>query len=55
MLAVQPRMEEVAQALRGALPGVPFLGGFTFGEQGRSVTGANLHGNLMISVIVFGA
>jgi len=55
MLAVQPRMEEVAAALRAALPGVPFLGGFTFGEQGRSVTGANLHGNLMISVIVFGA
>jgi len=55
MLAVEPRMEEVAGALRTALPGVPFLGGFTFGEQGRSVTGANLHGNLMISVIVFGA
>ncbi len=54
MLAIRPRMAEVVASLRQALPGVPFLGGFTFGEQGRSVTGQNLHGNLMISVIVFG-
>jgi len=54
MLAVRRRMPEVVEALRAALPGVPFLGAFTFGEQGRSVSGGNLHGNLMISVVVLG-
>jgi hypothetical protein len=54
MLAVRPRMDEVVAELRAALPGVPFLGAFTFGEQGQSVAGVNLHGNLMISVVVFG-
>ena len=54
MLAVRPRMAEVVAELRAALPGVPFLGAFTFGEQGQSVAGANLHGNLMISVVVLG-
>jgi hypothetical protein len=54
MLAVRPRMEEVVAELRAALPGVPFLGAFTFGEQGQSVAGTNLHGNLMISVVVLG-
>lgn len=54
MLAVRPRMEQVVSELRAALPDAPFLGVFTFGEQGQSVAGVNLHGNLMISVVVFG-
>jgi hypothetical protein len=54
MLAIQDRMEEVVANIRKALGGNPFLGAFTFGEQGCFVDGANYHGNLMMSVIVFG-
>jgi hypothetical protein len=53
MLAIQDRMEEVVANIREAFGGNPFLGVFTFGEQGCFVDGANYHGNLMISVIVF--
>ncbi len=52
-LAVGERLVEVADALRDALPGVPFLGFFSFGEQGCTPQGKNLHGNLMFSVLLF--
>lgn len=55
MLTVQPRMAEVSAGLRAALGEKPFLGAFTFGEQGCFVGGENRHGNLMISVLLFGA
>jgi hypothetical protein len=55
MLGIQPRMQEVVESLRGALGERPFLGTFTFGEQGCFVGGENRHGNLMISVLTFGA
>ena len=54
MLAVQERMEEVAQGVRDALGGAPFLGVFTFGEQGAPLGGETRHGNLMISCSAFG-
>ena len=54
MLTVQERMTEVADGLREALGSKPFLGTFTFGEQGCFIGGSNHHGNLMISVVVFG-
>ncbi len=53
MLTVRPRMDEVVAGLRAALPGRPFLGSFTFGEQGCFPGGENRHGNLMISVLLF--
>lgn len=55
MLGIQPRMQEVVESLRGALKDRPFLGTFTFGEQGCFVGGENRHGNLMISVLTFAA
>lgn len=55
MLTIQDRMEETVAGLRAALGGKPFLGVFTFGEQGCFLGGENRHGNLMISVLVFGA
>ena len=55
MLTVQERMPEVAEGLRTVLGDKPFLGSFTFGEQGCFIGGSNHHGNLMISVVVFGA
>ena len=55
MLAVQDRLGDVSSGVSEALPGVPFLGVFTFGEQGVVLDGRNRHGNLMISAIVFGS
>lgn len=54
MLTVQSEMDAVAASLRQALDGAPLLGTFTFGEQGCFREGENYHGNLMISVVVFG-
>lgn len=54
MLAVEDRMNEVVTGLNSALNGAPFLGDFTFGEQGPVLGGENRHANLMISCIAFG-
>lgn len=53
MLAVGEGMPGVASAVADSLKGKPFLGCFTFGEQG-AILGKNAHGNLMISAIAFG-
>ncbi len=54
MLAIQDKMEDVVAELRTTLgEDTPFLGTFTFGEQGCFIGGDNYHGNLMISVVVF--
>lgn len=55
MMAVESRMDEAAHAVSAALGAAPFLGVFTFGEQGPVLGGMNRHGNLMIACIVFGA
>ncbi|MFT3758918.1 FIST signal transduction protein [Thauera sp.] len=53
MLAVGNEMPKVSRAVSSSFDGAPFLGCFTFGEQG-SILGRNAHGNLMISAIAFG-
>jgi hypothetical protein len=53
MLAVDDRMPDVASKVADSFGEQPFLGCFTFGEQGR-ILQSNLHGNLMISAVVFG-
>lgn len=53
MLAVQDHMSDVISGVHAALPNIPFLGVFTFGEQGVVIDGSNHHGNLMISCILF--
>lgn len=53
LLGMQERMPEVSAHLQAALGGKPFLGAFTFGEQGCFLGGENCHGNLMISVLMF--
>ncbi|MFN3197506.1 MAG: FIST signal transduction protein [Bradymonadia bacterium] len=53
MLTIREEMPRVVKSLNGTLEGRPFLGAFTFGEQGCLSTGANRHGNLMISVVTF--
>lgn len=52
MLAVEDRMEEVRAGLKSALGDAPWLGVFTFGEQGVPTGGVAEHGNLMISCTV---
>jgi hypothetical protein len=49
---VKERMDEVRASLAEALPGVPIIAAFTFGEQGPVFTCQNRHGNLMISAVV---
>ncbi len=53
MLTVQPKMDEVAGYIRDALNNQPFVGVFTFGEQGCFIANDNAHGNLMISIVAF--
>ena len=53
MLAVNDRMPDVASSVAASFGTHPFLGCFTFGEQGPLVD-HNAHGNLMISAIAFG-
>jgi hypothetical protein len=54
MLGIGDGVLDVPAAIGDALPDVPFLGVFTFGEQGCTLGGANHHGNMMISVLLFG-
>ncbi|MBS0507215.1 MAG: FIST C-terminal domain-containing protein [Proteobacteria bacterium] len=54
MMAVGDDMPGVAQAVSAQLRGKPFVGCFTFGEQG-AMLGENVHGNLMISAVAFGS
>lgn len=53
MLAIKDRMEEVRAGIDDVLGGIPWLGIFTFGEQGQLPEGPSRHGNLMISCTVF--
>ncbi|RAK57757.1 FIST signal transduction protein [Phenylobacterium deserti] len=54
MLHVRDRMPEVAEQVAEAMHGAPFLGAFTFGEQGAIIDSCNRHGNLMVSALTFG-
>ena len=54
MLHVRDAMDQVVDEVRAAMPGAPFLGAFTFGEQGAIVDNCNRHGNLMVSALSFG-
>ena len=53
LLAVEDRAAEVVAGIDHALGGAPFLGVFTFGEQGCLWDDESRHGNLMISCAAF--
>lgn len=53
MLTVDESIETVANGINKTLS-APWIGTFTFGEQGCFLDGQNRHGNLMISALVFG-
>lgn len=52
-LAVGSQIGNVAAAVTAGTQDAPWIGCFTYGEQGR-VIDSNVHGNLMISAVVFG-
>jgi hypothetical protein len=52
---IRDRMPEVVAGLDSALGDRPYLGTFTFGEQGCFLAGGNRHGNMMVTVILFTA
>lgn len=53
MLGVRDAMDDVVEHINASLAVAPFLGVFTFGEQGPILNKGNSHGNLMISAVVF--
>ena len=53
MLTVDESIEIVAAGINNTLS-TPWIGTFTFGEQGCFLDGQKRHGNLMISALVFG-
>ncbi len=53
MLAVGEQMPAVSKEVSASFNGMPFIGCFTYGEQGYLLE-TNTHGNLMISAIAFG-
>lgn len=53
MLSMTDSMDRVVEGIRKESGNVPFLGAFTFGEQGCFVDGVSRHGNLMVSALVF--
>lgn len=53
-MAIEGRAGELSQKLNTLLQDVPYVGAFTFGEQGYIKGIGNLHGNLLCSVVLFG-
>jgi hypothetical protein len=51
-MAIGEDIHKVSAAVSSQLGDAPFIGCFTFGEQGRLLD-RNVHGNLMISAVVF--
>ena len=54
MLAVKEHLDEIQRSLLVLAQDVPFIVGFTFGEQGCFSDGISRHGNLMISATAIG-
>ena len=52
-LAIKEHINQVWEGLRLALPDIPLLGQFTFGEQGVFPDGEVAHGNLMVTVVLW--
>jgi hypothetical protein len=53
LVLIRERMPEVVAGLDVTLLDTPYLGTFTFGEQGHFLSGGNRHGNMMINVVLF--
>lgn len=54
MLAIKDNIDEIIPIIAESMGNKPFIGAFTFGEQGYIPGYGNFHGNLMNSVVLFG-
>ncbi len=54
MLAVKDRISEIVPLINKVIGKVPYIGAFTFGEQGNIKGYGNFHGNLMSSMVIIG-
>ncbi len=54
MMAVQKRVPEIVPIINKTLGQTPYIGAFTFGEQGNIKNYGNFHGNLMSSMVILG-
>ncbi|MEA3361126.1 MAG: FIST N-terminal domain-containing protein [Thermodesulfobacteriota bacterium] len=55
MLAVKDRIAEIVPIINQTLGKTPYIGAFTFGEQGNIKGYGNFHGNLMSSMVIMGS
>lgn len=55
MLAVKDRIKEIVPIVNSTIGKAPYIGAFTFGEQGNIKGYGNFHGNLMSSMVIIGA
>ncbi len=53
MMAIQPQVDQIVPPLNAALGNAPFIGAFTFGEQGPIWGHGSVQGNLMNSMVLF--
>lgn len=54
MLAVQDRIDQIVPVINRVIGNAPYIGAFTFGEQGNIKGFGNFHGNLMSSIVITG-
>jgi hypothetical protein len=54
LLHVADRADEIAQVTHKAMNGAPFLGAFSYGEQGPVFEDSNHHANLMVCAMTLG-
>ena len=54
-LVIKEQLPDVASRFNESMGNCPFLTMFTFGEQGLDNNNDNCHGNLMYSLLLFGA
>lgn len=53
MMTIREQLPVMCSQVQARFPGLPVVGMYSFGEQGRFLDNQNRHGNLMISAIAF--
>ena len=53
MMTINEQLSLMCSQVQARFPGLPVVGMYSFGEQGRFLDNQNRHGNLMISAVAF--